>query len=361
LSEYDYRSESVEISIQKEALRAHWTAALNIFKKIMQPQAFLTCAYYYRDQREFATASVAVGIPFIALHKECITTPVTRAVREEIYERYSGPFTGSLITTYNDEEKTTMVRSGAATMEKVEVVGCPRMDPLFHPAKLDLHEQSFDIVFFSFSRTTYLPVFRRIPKWPSEIQGVTISPWNWNQLYQEFHLFAIDFARLHPALRIALKVKVGFTVEDILKAQESSKLRLPPNLQIIRSGEGGSLAASASVVCGFNSTVLIEALAARTPVIVPAFAEAELGTTAEQFGTLRLGDAVSYARSACELTTMLEEQSSRRPERTRPHTNDERLAIERYAGFADGHSGERMRKSIANVISSCLQPAEKNN
>ena len=350
-SEYDYRSTNDDDARQKQALRAHWEAALRIFAKLARPSAFLTCAYYYRDQREFAAASVANGIPFVALHKECITTPIARAAREEIYGKFSGPFTGTCITTYNEEEKATMVAAGVAPAGIIDVVGCPRMDPLFRRTSGSTEATgAFDIVFFSFSKTTYLPVYRRVPKWPESIDRVKIEPWNWSQLYLRFHQFAIDFARAHPHLRIALKVKTGFNILDILEQERQREQPLPSNLQVINMGEGGTLATAAKVVCGFNSTVLLEAIASRTPVVIPTFAEAKRGSTAEKYGTLRLGKAVQYAASEMELVRLLESQSRQPPQRDREYTDDERLALERYVGFADGKSGERMRSSIAKAI-----------
>jgi hypothetical protein len=349
LSEYDYRSLDAAVDRRKDALRKHWQATLRLFKAIISPAAFVTCAYYYREEREFAAAAVASDIPFIALHKECITTPVSRAARQEVYGRMSGRFTGSLITTYNEDEKATIVAAGCAEPTDVDVVGCPRMDRIFAAGHATRRAPAFDVVFFSFSKSTYLPIYRKVPRWPAAVDGVPISAWNWGELYDRYHLFALRFARRHPSARVALKVKTGFDISDILRS-EAGQDSLPPNLEVIPGGEGGTLAAAAKVVCGFNSTVLLEALAAKTRVIVPAFAEAELGSVAERYGTLRLGDAVSYAKSEDAMERLLLDELAHEPDRQRPFSTAERAALERYIGFTDGRSGERMRSSITRAI-----------
>ena len=353
LSEYDYRSSDETIARRKDALRHHWTDTLRILKSLIRPSAFLSCAYYYREEREFAAASLANEIPFIALHKECITTPVTRVARQEVY-KLSGRFTGSRITTYNEDEKATIVEAGCADPAIVDVVGCPRMDQVFRGSCVAT-TRAFDVVFFSFSQSTYLPIYRKVPRWPAAIDGVPLPQWTWSELYRRYHAAAVRFAIAHPSLKVALKVKTGFDVSDVLGPDAPGRA-LPGNLEIITSGEGGSLAAAANVIAGFNSTVLLEALAAKTPVVVPAFAEAELGSTAERHGTLRLNGAVSYARSEGELDALLAAKAAGTPDRTRLFTPDERTALERYIGFFDGESGIRMRGSIARAINALEPP-----
>ena len=266
----------------------------------------------------------------------------------------SGRFTGSRITTYNEDEKTTIVDAGCADGAIVDVVGCPRMDHVFggpHAAA----SRTFDVVFFSFSPSTYLPIYRKVPRWPAAIDGVPITQWSWSELYRRYHAAALRFAAAHPSLKVALKVKTGFDVSDVLRPDDRGR-PLPANLEIITSGEGGSLAAAANVIAGFNSTVLLEALAAKTAVVVPAFAEAELGSTAERHGTLRLDGAVSYARTEDDLDALLAQKAAHTPDRTRPFTAEERKALERYIGFVDGQSGTRMRRSIAAAIEASESP-----
>jgi hypothetical protein len=351
LSEYDYRDASEDVTKAKEALCNHWEQALRIFSRWFRPDAFVTCAYYYRDQREFAAACVSNGIPFVALHKECITSPVSRVAREEVYGRFSGRFTGSLITTYNEDEKKTIVAAGAAPEHLIDVVGCPRMDPIFNRSAVESSTAAlFDVVFFSFSKTAYLPVYRKVPRWPARIDGSAISPWDWSALYLRYHRFAVDFARRHPNIRVALKVKTGFNVVDVLDNKSSGTEGLPPNFDVITQGEGGRLAATAKIVCGFNSTVLLEAIASKTPVVVPAFGEPQLGTVAERYGTLRLGNAVMYATSEVLLEQIIKSRVIQTPHRDRPFTRDEIVALEKYVGFADGASGKRMRRSVEKAM-----------
>lgn len=351
LSQYNYCSDSEEANIAKDELRSHWRKTLRIFSNVVKPAAFLTCAYNYLEQREFAAASVANRIPFIALNKECITTPITRAARANVYGSLSGPFTGSFITTYNEDERETLVISGCIRPDQVEVVGCPRMDPLFQDCPPNSRRAVYDIVFFSFSCHTYLPHFKGIPHWPKQIGALAIEPWDWSDLYMRFHCYVDKFARSHPTLRIALKVKTGFNIEDTLLKDSVGNSALPPNLELLTSGEGGTLAAGARVVCGFNSTVLLEALAARTPVVCPAFGEADSGTVAGKLGTLSLGSTVFYAADEEDLTRRLEALAITTPDRSRALNYDEQVTLSKYIGFLDGRSGARARTSVARAMS----------
>ena len=54
-----------------------------------------------------------------------------------------------------------------------------------------------------------------------------------------------------------------------------TEAELPSNMHVVHGGDVLDLIAEASVVCGFNSTALLEAVAAGKPVVMPWFAEAE--------------------------------------------------------------------------------------
>ena len=73
----------------------------------------------------------------------------------------------------------------------------------------------------------------------------------------------------------------------------------PANLKLVVGGDPQDLIARASVVCGFTTTALLEAIAAGKPVVVPRFAEAAVNQTRPYF--LDLGAAVEHAASAGDL------------------------------------------------------------
>ena len=179
LHEYNYISEeNKKTELEKKALEKHWFYALKIFSFLTKTKCFLTCAFYYKDQHEFAKAAIKNNIYFVALHKECITTPVKRLAINNLYKYGTGPFHGSMILTQNLEEKESLVDSNCFEKDKIFVTGIPRIDPFFNKGKKvkpryfdkgfslssseisQLQNRKFDVVFFSFAPNTYLPVFK---------------------------------------------------------------------------------------------------------------------------------------------------------------------------------------------------------
>ncbi len=368
LNEFNYFSEdNKDIQIKKKRLEKHWLYSLKIFSFITKTKCFLTPSYYYRDQHEFAKAAINNNINFIALHKECITSPITRLARESVYKDSGGPFYGSMIVTQNQEEKDTMVKAGCFDKDRILVTGCPRIDPFFNShgevkaryfdkgfslSESDisqLQNRKFDIVFFSFNFKSYLPIFRGKPKWPKNFKGKKINPWDWSKLGERFHSFVFDFAKAYPDLDVALKVKQGNKIPLNLKNRSISK-----NLKIFSTGEGGILAANAKVISAFNTTVIFESIASRTPVIIPAFEEACLNSSEKEIGTLQLESTVDYAENEKHFEKLILEKISNYSKISKTFSDQEKQILKRYIGFYDGESGVRTRNVILDHIRSGL-------
>ena len=114
-----------DISIQKRL-----SNILQYFTMMTNTSGFITCAYNYCEQRDLAKIARKMGLSFIALHKECITTPYTRAVsRNLIYKTQVGQFWGSLLLTYNEDERRSITQAGGNY--KAIAIGCPRADNYF--------------------------------------------------------------------------------------------------------------------------------------------------------------------------------------------------------------------------------------
>ena len=108
------------------------------------------------------------------------------------------------------------------------------------------------------------------------------------------------------------------------------------------------LIVASSVVIGFNTTALLEALAAGKPVIVPQFGEADDPRMRPL--VIDVGDAVERARSPEEIV----ERASTYLKATAPASSGLRPAAARalthWVGNDDGHAGRRVREAIRDEI-----------
>jgi hypothetical protein len=101
-------------------------------------------------------------------------------------------------------------------------------------------------------------------------------------------------------------------------------------------------------VCGFNSTALLEALAAGRPVVQPRFAEAAY--VEQRRFSVDLGPAVTYAGSPEELAAMLAETALRREPTPEALPAASLGALEEWVGNTDGRAGRRTADAILSDI-----------
>ena len=110
------------------------------------------------------------------------------------------------------------------------------------------------------------------------------------------------------------------------------------------------MAANAKVVSAFNSSVIFEAMIAKVPIIVPAFAEAMVGSVEQKIGTLELGKSVNYANDENHFNEMIKYILDNPKSKKRDYTYEEKIVLTKYLGFYDGKSGLRSRNTIMNVL-----------
>ena len=266
----------------------------------------------YYVQREFATALQDSGTPFIVLQKENLNgmTPRRADFWRLVYEKGRGKFTGRKILVYNDIERELQISSGIVKPDDVVVTGMPRLDRIHRWRRDNAGSKSErpQVLFFGFSRKDKVPA-RSMKKLKAEGLLATAAAleqateqWenlNWDQLCTGTCRGIAGFARCHPEVQVVVKTKA-----QTRQTEETVELlkgggELPPNIQVIRGGDPFELITRSSVVVGFNTTGLVEAIAAGKPAIVPWFGEVHNETMRDII--LDLGDAVDYAHSPEDL------------------------------------------------------------
>ena len=159
--------------------------------------------------------------------------------------------------------------------------------------------------------------------------------------------FCLEFSQLCRLLCYCLKIKQGYNLPLTLKRKN-----LPSNLKIFSTGEGGLLAANAKVISAFNTTVIFESIACRTPVIVPSFEEASINSFEKEIGTLKLGSTVDYAENEKHFEKLILDKILNYSKISKAFSEEEKKILKRYIGFYDGKSGARTREKILEHIRS---------
>ena len=328
LTDTDYRAGDPNVEPDKLRYRRFLTRVVRRYARIRRVVCIGTSNMTFRAERELAGACVDAGVGFVALHKESIRTAAQRRYFTRAYAELLGPFIGSAIGVYNAEERASIVEASTLRSDRVKVVGCPRMDRL-HRVRLDRAGRLLDpdapVVLFA--------VDVQAGTWtPYDSREAVVAP-RWERLSRLTDEAFIAAARSMPDRRFIVKAKIGRERQQLGRLPSDA----PSNLSVESSGIGTALLEQAAVVVGFNSTVLLEALAAGVPTLVPRYAEAE-GAAAEDW-MLRLAGAVREVSAPEDLVREIRLALERGP--SLELTPSATAALERYVGNADGRASER--------------------
>lgn len=324
--------------------------------------AVLTGNFAYHAEREMAAALETLGVPFIAIHKECVRSPAYAEFFGFVYRKRRGPFSGRRILCYDEQERDLEIQAGVASAEQVTVTGMPRLD-FVHAARREAasrgeaSKRQRQVLFLSFGVKSSLPELVRKMSGPpytryKERLEPELESLNWARLHAETHQALLRLALEAPDIDVVVKTKGGVgehatdVLRDILKVD-----RLPPNLRVIYGGNPHRLLLDSDAICGFNSTSLLEAIAADRPVVVPRFAEA----AEPRMGPYLIDyeNAVEYANSPEDLTARLirHARSPRPPRLDLPE--ESRRVLKRWLHNDDGRAGERVRAAVLAEIEHC--------
>lgn len=340
---------------EKAAYRAHLNRVLRWFEYLFGLSALVQFNVLYWAERELAAACTEVGVSFVAVHKECTCSPGEHKSREFFYKKAASKFSGDAIAVYNSEFKKIIERAGVARRNKIHVPGCARIDMLhrFRESRLDVENDYVLFYLIDAGGSVGKILDDRSDRWIRGVRMPDGSLGDWSEMVGKVNKAVIEVASENPDIRFVCKCKTGFENDQFRRIKEACDgLELPANVEVITSGVGHHLLFKASVVIGFNSTVVFEAMAAGVPVIVPKlFSKKE-------------SELADYAHDLCEgaLMPVLEKEfksmilsSARNKKRYYKLTRNQKHALELNVGNKDGQSGERLRELLDKAIAKGLK------
>lgn len=214
---------------------------------------------------DWGVVSKSMGVPYMIFHRECMVQ--AGIVREHVVLRLSrwGPFPGTKIVVHNEDAKDVIIESGFATADDILVLGCARMNPFINRVRKPLPKRLRPlVVLFTFESYQYSQTARRYPL----------------SVFVGAHVAVARVAEKYPDVDVIIKpkpsyLKKGPWVDHMSQAWRDANIDLNalPNLTIEPEANAHELIMKATVVCGIDSTTVLEAGLARVPVIVPFFNE----------------------------------------------------------------------------------------
>jgi hypothetical protein len=284
------------------------------------------------------------------MHKEALKTPGLVNFYTTLYRDRRQAFQGRKILVYNAIERGIQIDAGIIPPDRVEVCGMPRLDQVhqwrIRAAQSEIPSGRPLVLFLSFHPKTGLPV---IPRKPGAVEGRLevlsdgLGEVSWHDLSAQCHRAVLRLARENPGIDVVVKGKGDLAKWLGLTGTAIDNDR-PENLKLIVGGDPQDLIARASIVCGFTTTALLEAIASGKPVVVPRFAEALDDDTKPFF--LDLGDAVDHAASADDLyDRLLAGAVPPAPPSADLSTHASEM-LDHWAGNPDGKAGGRVRAAV---------------
>ncbi len=350
-------------SPKAQAAMIRYRAFLTRFWRALDPHhridAVISGNFGYYAERELAAALEGLGVPFIVLHKENSWTPGTQDFWGKIYRERRGPFLGRRILVYSQIERDLQLGAEIANPERIEVVGMPRLDAVHRWRADHVGETPRPIVLLaSFPPDVGMPVVQKDTQrgglkgsqQGTEVDGETVRNFDVAKLCRDTHRAIVELAAACPEIDVVVKTKGRprdrMDVPKLLGVKDEREL--PRNMRVVHGGSPLPLIFQASVVCGFHSTVLLEALAAGRPVVVPWFDEA-LDPLIRRY-VFDLGPAALRASSPAELTEQLKELALVRTPVPLKLPAEASKILRDWVGNEDGRASERAGAAILRII-----------
>jgi hypothetical protein len=360
-----YLTADPQIEATKRAYRDFLAKVWAHFSTLMPVDVVLTGNFGYCAEREFGAVVEAAGTPFVALHKENVRPPKRVAYWHRLYKERRGPFAGRKVLVYNDIERELEIASMVAAPEKIVVTGMPRLDRIHRWRRQNVGATKDrtrpQVLFFAFARYEKLTAIQRKPAAGiagdmEPIEGEDWGKLSWKELGEDSHRAMVELARRRPDISVIVKTKgQRRKKDDILSMLQFAADNMPPNLKIVAGGDPFELMTESRVVVGFNTTGLLEAIAAGKPVIVPWFGEAQ--DSAMRDHIIDLNEAVSYARTPEELIQLVSNFVDN-PRNVPSELNETASRVlKHWVGNDDSAAGARVYRAIKDVVASKLAHA----
>jgi hypothetical protein len=314
-----------------------WRAVWRYLSMFRRYDAVMSGNWCYWAEREMATALEELGTPFVVLHKEGIKPPERSRMLRDLFRKTRGRFTGRRVLVYHALERDHQIGGNIARPDQIKIVGMPRLDQLHAwrrqaaAGKVPARASRPTALILGFLPNNFLPSYSGID-----------SDLAWDELCAGTYRAALVLARDNPWIDVVVRPR-GNEIPEVEALLAKAGAR-PANLRLVADGQVTPFITDSWVICGHNTTVLLEGLAAGKPVVVPDFGEAK--DVSYHGYIVELGEAVEHAGSVDDLVArMLRHCTS--PEPVREALLPAAIVeLEKWTGNADGRASERARKAL---------------
>lgn len=240
---------------------------INLLKKKYNFDAFLGFNYDYYAEKSLHDACQELKIPFLLLFKESVNTEFQQKIKTYILKKKREKFNFYKVAVYSKQAKNFLSSADICKKERIDVVGCSRLGICFSYKKIMPKNQ---ILYYAIEKDRGLPnrIFKTYGKKIfSDLKEFKFydRKFSWKALHKKTLKILKKFAIYNPNISIIIKTKIGD------KFDKNEYRNLPKNVKLITSGTGQKFLKNSKVVIGWNTTAIIEAIAANRFLLLPYF------------------------------------------------------------------------------------------
>jgi len=333
LSDKDYRSTTSDIKNKKLLYRNHLSRVLYWFKKLFGLDAFIQFNITYYAEKELAEASKLNEINFITLHKECLRTKESAKFWKNFLKERHQKFHIDKIGVYNDVTKDAIIEAGLIDKSRIIVTGCSRVD-LSHNQRLQRKNPIK-------SKLVYYMVQKNAGIIYSQL--INNSTEDFIELAKKVTQSLIKIAHETPNVEFVFKTKIGYSDMQT----DFSLDDMPSNIKMVYEGTGHNLLLDASVVVGFNTSAVFEAIASGCQVVSPELFS-EVPDSLKDF-VFYLGDSAYLPRNSNEFQDIVLDLLEKNKFNKSLSSSKQKL-LDGVFGNSDGNAGKRTMELIEDNI-----------
>jgi len=256
-ADYKYKEEQRE-------LREFLQAFLEKLYKRIRIDCVISPHVRYVVDRDWGAVSTKMGVPHIMLPRDSqfASSHSTLDYSMHFFKNGLPKFEGEHIIVQSVLDKQVYTDTGYVKPEKISSLGCPRMDSFVKRIKVNKYNSVNRR-----KKVVFLPFL-----WGKDLEK--------SELYSyvcDVHLFFVHLAHRYPEIDVVIKAKPkqpGSPRKKVLLKQlmgSSIEIEKIPNLTIREDLDLQDLFFECDVVCGLNTSALLEAAVIGLPVIIPYF------------------------------------------------------------------------------------------
>ena len=258
---------SKKIKLKRNYYKEFLYDFLKILKRKYNINGFVGFNFEFKEEIELAKACQNLKIPFFLLYKESVLTEIEKKYLKYTIKKLNEKFNGYKIAVYSEYAKKIFIDTKFAHKKNIEVVGCSRLSKSFsyktkYPKKQILYyaiepKRGLPDPFIKHYGKNFFKNFKAHRQYKPNF--------NWEFLNIKTLKILKKYAIQNPDISIIIKIKTGQTLN------KKHYLNLPKNINFQYFGAGHQLLENSKIVIAWNTTAILEGIAANRYILLPYF------------------------------------------------------------------------------------------